>query len=155
MTEQKRLIDLLASARRETLAALGDVNDLAMVYAESGWRVKDVLGHLAAWEREVLASLQAYHEQDEYTLGPEYVLDAYNEATFERRKEYDPAQCRMDWGMVRRDLQFAVQEIAPDRLDGPVCYPWGAQGTVTDLIEEVIQHEAAHLKDILAAIHLT
>jgi hypothetical protein len=148
--EKERLLASLERSRQSSIAALSDVDDYRVIYPESGWRVKDVLGHLAAWEREVLASIQAFNEGDVYTLGTDHVLDIYNEESYEKRKGLHPAQCRMDWGMVRRDLQFAILELDAARLHEEMQFPWGAHGSVIQLIEEIVQHEEEHIREILA-----
>lgn len=150
--EKERLIRLLEATRHEALVLLRGADDYTIVYPDSGWRVKDLLGHIAAWEREILAALQAFHEGDEYTLGDDYFLEAYNQQHAEQRRGYDPAQIRMDWAMVRRDLQFAVHEIALERMAQRLRFPWGAEGTVSQMIEQAVEHEAEHLADIRAAL---
>ena len=57
--EKDRLMTLLASSRHNTLAALRDMDDFAMIYSDDEWRLKDVLSHIAVWEREALAALLA------------------------------------------------------------------------------------------------
>lgn len=152
--EKEQLIAELARSRKAMIEALRGVDDYAVVYQENEWRVKDVVGHLAAWEREALAAIQAYSEQDSYTLGEGYVLEEYNQQAYQRRKGFDPAQCRMDWGMVRRELQFAVQAIDPSLFFEEMLYPWGKRGTLSALVRHMIQHEEAHVRDIVAALQL-
>jgi hypothetical protein len=147
---KQRLLARLEQSRRSAIAALHAVDDYRIIYADSGWRVKDILGHLAAWEREVLASVQAFTEGDVYHLGADHVLDIYNEESYEKRKGLHPAQCRMDWGMVRRDLQFAILELDAERLHEEMQFPWGVRGSVIQLIEEIVQHEEEHVREILA-----
>ncbi len=65
--EKERLINLLASERFKTMQALREVNDFTLIYQEGGWRIKDILGHIATWEREALATLQAFNAQDSYS----------------------------------------------------------------------------------------
>lgn len=152
-TEEKtRLIELLDRSRRETIAAMRGIDDYAPVYPEAGWRVKDILAHIAIWEREALASLQSFHEGESYSLGEAHDGEAYNREKFQQRYELDPAQVRMDWFMVRRDLQFAVADLDPDRIDDPLLLPWHAFGTVTTLIEEMVTHEAQHLSDLMRVV---
>ncbi len=149
--EKQRLLGLLERSRQAALVALQGVSDRALVYADTGWRVQDLLGHLAAWEREALAALQAHAEGEAYSLDDE-ARRTFNETAFLRRKEFDPMQCRMDWGMVRRDLQFAIYEIDAARLAEPLRLPWGTYGTVADLVERMVRHEEAHLRDIVMAV---
>ena len=58
MSEVERLLGLLDETRIETRAALGRLADNPVVYPDSGWRVKDVLAHVAAWEDEAARSLR-------------------------------------------------------------------------------------------------
>ena len=150
--EKERLVKLLASERFKTMKALREVDDFALIYAEGGWRIKDILGHIAAWEREVLATLQAFHAGDSYSLGDDLSIEEYNQRNFEQRKKYSPAQIRMDWGMVRRDLQFVINQIAPERMNDLIDFPWGEKGTISQIIKEIVKHEATHLAEILTVL---
>jgi hypothetical protein len=136
------------------MAALRGIDAYAMVFpAAEGhgqWRVKDLLAHLATWEREVLASIQAHSEGEAYRISS-FDLQRYNRDNYEARKEFDPVQCRVAWGMARRDLQFAIHDLNPARLYEPLTYPSGKRGTLSALIEELVEHEEEHVRDILNA----
>jgi hypothetical protein len=148
--EKDRLMALLASSRHKTLAALRDYDDFAMIYSDSQWRLKDILSHIAVWEREALAALQAFHEKDSaYQVEPDLDIEEYNQRTVSERKPFYPAQVRMDWAMVRRELQFAVSQISAERMSEPFAIPWHEEGTVSQLIEKLVEHEAEHLADVL------
>ncbi len=150
--EKQRLIFLLEAERRKTIDLLRDVSPYLVVHTASGWRVMDLIGHLAAWEREVLAAVQAFHEGDAYTI-PNYELHAYNQAQYERRRTLDPAQIRMDWGMVRRDVQDVIHDLHDHCFMVEMSYPSGRRGMVIPLIEELAEHEAEHRREIEGAIH--
>ena len=151
--EKERLVKLLASERFKTMKALRDVDDFTLIYSEGEWRIKDILGHIATWEREVLATLQAFNAGDSYALPDDLSIEAYNQRHFEQRKGYFPAQIRVDWGMVRRDLQFAINQIPPERMNELIDFPWREKGTITQMIEVLIEHEAEHLAEILTGLH--
>jgi len=150
--EKERLIKLLASERFKTMQALRDVNDFTLIYQERGWRIKDILGHIATWEREALATVQAFNAQDSYSLGAELDIEQYNQQQFEQRKSYFPAQIRMDWGMVRRDLQLVINQVPPEKLVEVIDFPWNEKGTISQMIDILVKHEADHLAEILAVL---
>jgi hypothetical protein len=150
--EKERLVALLQSSRQATLEALRGLDDGAIVHPETGWRLMDVLGHLAAWEHEVFASLQAFTENDEYTIGPDFDGQRYNTEAYERRRELDPAQIRIDWAMVRGEIRLALRDMTPDQLQATMRYPSGRRGTPAALLQEIIDHEEEHVRDILAAM---
>lgn len=56
-----QLIKQLDDSRASTVEALNDVDPQQVVYTEAGWRVKDIIAHLTAWEAEVVLSIQAYN----------------------------------------------------------------------------------------------
>lgn len=145
--EKQRLIFLLEGERRKTIELLRDVNPYLVIHTDSGWRVIDVIGHLAAWEREVLAAIQAFHEGDVYTI-PNFEREAYNHAQYQRRRTLDPAQIRMDWGMARRDLQDVIHDLHDHCFTTEMSYPSGRRGMVIALIEELAEHEAEHRQEI-------
>lgn len=150
--EKERLIKLLAAERFKTMQALRDVNDFTLIYQESGWRIKDILGHIATWEREALATVQAFNAQDSYSLGADLDIEQYNQQQFEQRKGYFPAQIRMDWGMVRRDLQFVMNQVPPEMFFDVIDLPWNEKGTISEMIDILVKHEAEHLAEILAVL---
>lgn len=152
IAQKERLINLLASERFKTMQALREVNDFTLIYQEGGWRIKDILGHIATWEREVLATLQAFNAQDSYSLGADLDIEQYNQQQFEQRKGYFPAQIRMDWGMVRRDLQFVINQVPAERLFHVIDFPWNEKGTISQMIDSLVKHEAEHLAEILAVL---
>ncbi|MDQ2683621.1 MAG: DinB family protein [Chloroflexota bacterium] len=149
--EKQRLIFLLERERRKTVDLLRDVDPRLVVHPDSGWRIMDVLAHLAAWEREVLASVQAFDEGDACSIA-DYDLERYNQAQYERRRGLDPAQVRMDWGMVRRDIQDVVHDLKAHCFDVEMTYPSGRLGRVVPLIEELAAHEAEHREQVALAI---
>jgi hypothetical protein len=149
--EKERLTALLQSSRQATLDALRGLDDWAVVHPETGWRVMDVLGHLAAWEHEVFAAIQAFTENDEYTI-PNFDEQRYNTEAYQRRRALDPAQIRIDWAMVRGEIRLAVRDMTPDQLQATMRYPSGRRGTAAALLQEIIDHEEEHVRDILAAL---
>lgn len=150
--EKERLIKLLASERFKTMNALRDVDDFTLIYEEGGWRIKDILGHIATWEREALATLQAFNANDTYSLGADLDIEQYNQQQFEQRKGYFPAQIRMDWGMVRRDLQFVVNQVPAEKIYQVIDFAWHEKGTISQMIDVLVKHEAEHLAEILTVL---
>jgi hypothetical protein len=149
--EKQRLIHQLETERRQTIAVLQGLDPYLVVHTDSGWRVKDLVGHLAAWDREVLAAMQAFHEGDHYII-PNFTSQGFNEAQYERRRTLDPAQIRMDWGMVRRDVQDMIHDLHAHLFETDMTYPWGERGKVVALIEELASHEAEHRGEIEARL---
>lgn len=152
IAEKERLIKLLISERFKTMQALREVNDFTLIYQDNGWRIKDILGHIATWEREALATLQALNAGDSYSLETNLDIEQYNQQQFEQRKSYFPAQIRMDWGMVRHELQFVINQVSPEIVFDVIDFPWHETGTISQMIDILVKHEAEHLVEILAVL---
>ena len=56
--EKKRLIDLLTESQSANRAIVQEIDPDMRVYKDPDWRVRDILGHLATWDRQVTRSLQ-------------------------------------------------------------------------------------------------
>ena len=140
---------MLDESRAKTRSALEGVDSEKVIYAESGWRVKDILAHLTAWEVEVTTSIRAYNEYKEYTI-PDFTSDDdYNEMIF-RRYYYTPvAQTLADWEAVRAGLISAIRAIPPERFDGQIMCPWKKYSAIDGIVRDMVNHEAEHLHDIL------
>ena len=49
---KQRLIDLLTATHSATIKLLEGVDLETRIYTESGWRIRDILGHIAGWDRQ-------------------------------------------------------------------------------------------------------
>lgn len=142
------LVEALENSRARFMAAIESVPLPFVLYEDGGWRLQDILSHIASWEREGLAALQAHAEGHEYTIPGFESLQKYNSEAHARRKNLAAEQVRTEWGMVRRELQYALTGVDPDRLSATLPFPWGGKGSVVDLIEGLIGHEAYHQRTI-------
>jgi uncharacterized protein (TIGR03083 family) len=147
--EKDRLIERLAATRAETVAALKPVNPNIIAHRPSGWLVKDVIGHLAAWDYEAAASLKAFAAGD--CFEPQVDLEAFNQQAYQKRKKLSLTQVLKDFEAAHNDFKSALLSVPPDRLSGPMLFAWGATGTVNQMVEGMIIHEEEHRHEIKQA----
>jgi hypothetical protein len=139
----------LDDSREKTRAALSGIDPQKVVYADTGWRVKDLIGHLLAWELEVTTSLRAYAAGKEYVI-PGFTNDeVYNASVYERYRDVPFDQLRADWEAVRAGMISAIRAIPPERLDGQIMCPWKLYSDLNGIVRDMINHEAEHLQAIL------
>src|SRR5687767_5911311 len=124
------LIKQLDETRAEAEKQLKALDPEIIVYEESGWRVKDIITHLTAWEEAVNSSLQAWHWGEEFTL-EEVRDDEINERQFERRKNFSLARAWEDWEEARDLFKRLILETPPEKVDGvELMCPWHKTSTL-------------------------
>lgn len=160
MDERDRLITLLHQSQMEVEALLNRLDDAVLetvVYAESGWRVKDLVAHIIAWEQHSLRALQAYHEGYEYII-PGYVFgssaheDAFNAQVFAERYDWDKSDMMARWAGAHNGLKIWLAALDDNKLNGEMMCAWGARSTVSAMIADLVQHKRLHAEDIREAV---
>ncbi len=53
LEDKRRLIELLAQTHSITREVLVGVDLDKRVYPDSGWRIRDIIGHIATWDHQV------------------------------------------------------------------------------------------------------
>ena len=151
--EQSRLVALLDKSHRDALERLQDIDPEKLIYPEGGWRVKDIVAHIAGWEEEMFTSLQAYQNGGEYRLTGFANDDEYNARLFELRREHTVEQIYAAWQDVRARLKAFVTDCPVEKFTGQLLFPWGARGTLSYLVDhDLIPHMQGHLDDIQRAL---
>jgi hypothetical protein len=136
----------------QTIIAGIDLNQRA--YTDSDWRVRDIIGHIATWDREVTKSIRAFLRDDEYVIpemdGDETDFNA--EAVIEQRG-LSNQQIVADWKQARQDFIAAIDDVPAEKLSENLLYPWGDErGSVSRMIEYMIEHDEEHRNEILKVI---
>lgn len=149
------LLRHLEDVYRRALATLERVDPEQVVYEESGWRVKDIIAHVATWDAETLRSIYAHRRATEYSI-PNYVdADDFNAFVAHVRMDEPMERIMTDWDATAKWLHILVRTLTPDDLAAEMTYPSGKRGQVGALIQEIYEHQEAHLDDIRASLALT
>ena len=129
--------------------------DLEMrVYTDSDWRIRDILGHIATWDREVTKSLMAFLAGTEYAI-PDLDGDEtkFNQQAVLEQRQLSTQQIYAEWEQARGDFKHALSQIPLDQFPGDLLYPWGNErGNIAKLIEFMIEHDHEHRDEIVKAI---
>jgi len=143
---------LLDESRAETEVVLMGADPDQVIYAESGWRVKDIIAHLTAWERAVMTSIRAYHDGAAYTI-PGYTTDhAYNEQIFQQYRDAPFQQLQLDWAATRAGLIAAMRALTDEQWEGEIMCPWKLTSRIDGIVRDMINHETEHRHDIRSKV---
>lgn len=147
MPDKTQLFVRLDQTRAETNTLLTQCDPDAVIYA--GWTIKDIIGHLSAWEQAGVTSLQAHAEGSDAHLPTHLSEDDYNQLNVARRKNFPFEKIHLEWTETRDWLRQVLEEMPDEQFESEMTYPWGVRGSVTGLIDEIIQHEIEHRSDII------
>jgi hypothetical protein len=114
--------DALLQRTREERAALDDVyaklteDELCAPVLDGGWTMKDVLVHVATWERRILSGFEAARRGEPPEPGPQtqHDTDAFNERNFLENRERTLADVIAEAGATHGEY-VALIESLPDR----------------------------------------
>jgi hypothetical protein len=143
----------------ETHAALKGIVDgvdlTISVYTDPDWQIKDVLGHIATWDREVAKSLRAFMAETEYlTLDLDDEETEFNQQAVLEHRKLSTQQLVEEWEQARSDFKNALNEIPLNQFPGDLVYPWGEEsGSIGNLVKYMVDHTSEHLEEIMAAIN--
>ncbi len=140
---RRSLLSLLEQQRRETRSILSQIDPQLVVHEdERAWRVRDVLGHLAAWNEEAARSLRAHANGGEYAcVGSSREYDDYNGPAAEERKNWSLDEVWAEYEASHDQLRKAIETMPADRWHAEITYPWSERGTVEDLVMRMMNHE--------------
>ena len=153
--EKRRILDLLTQSHFVTRSTLEGIDLECHVYADSGWRIRDIIGHIATWDRQVAKSLRAFRVGQEYAL-PDHDEAAFNEQDVLEQQELTTQSIFEEWESAREEFKEAVKEIPLELFPGDLLYPWGDErGTIAHLVEMMVEHDGEHRDEIVQAIQLS
>lgn len=155
VNEKKRLLDSLSEAHLAVKATLDDATLNTLVYTGVDWRVRDILGHIATWDREVAKSLRAYQVGSGYVI-PEFDEDEFNQRAVSAQRKLSTGQILDEFEEAYLELSSAIRELSVDRFPGDLLYPWGDErGNIPTLVEYMIEHAIEHKAEIKNAAQET
>ncbi len=144
----------LRAARKELQETLVGISeeDWARPGAIQKWSLKDLLGHIAAWEGEVLRVIQAFAMQPEphysYSISDRNDFAVWNAEQIEQRKNRTLEQIRSEFEGSRRDLIQIIEGVTDQVLMRPKMTPWSELRTGFELLDEAAAHDLEHAKDV-------
>ncbi|MDI7275126.1 MAG: DinB family protein [Anaerolineae bacterium] len=157
MAEMSRLLRELAAQREALLRSVeGLTADRMREPGAEGpvWSAQDVLGHVAAWERQTVESIRAYGAgTTPYRIAGFDSLaerDRWNQQAVEERRNWPVHEVLIELGVVRSQLLEQLADLTEVQLEDWVVYPWGKRGRLSRLLQIGADHEGEHAASLAA-----
>ena len=151
--DKKHLLKLLTESHSAIRATIEGIDPDWRVYPDSDWRIRDLIGHIATWDRQVAKSLRAYQAGTEYAI-PNLEENTFNEQAVEKQRALTAQQVYVEWEQAREDIKDAIKAIPLDLFPGDLLYPWGDErGSIAQLVEFTTDHDAEHRDEIVKAMN--
>ena len=77
---KENLLDLISTTYPGLFEQLEDVDLERVIYEDSGWRGRELLSHMAAWNLAVATTLEHFSRGDDYLI-PDFAEDQFNQRT--------------------------------------------------------------------------
>ena len=150
-TSISELIDRLKQSNAATQTLIDQIDLELVVYENPEWQVRDVVWHIAVWDRQVAKSIQAFVDGSQYAI-PGFDEDKFNGSAFQEGRQLTPDQIRSQSQQARREFEQAVAKVPTNQISAEFLYPWGDEsGDVVQVVEEMIEHDQEHRQEIESA----
>ena len=144
------MLSTLVAGRRDLLRALEGLSDedLTRAGVSGAWSVRDILAHVAAWDRQVVLALEAWLEG---TTPPQAVtdVDGFNAQVTAAASGESPVATLLVLARTHADTSACVAR-AQGRSGEFVDPGSGLPTTVSHLVDDIAGHERDHAAGILA-----
>ena len=144
------LLTKLAASRRDLVRAILGLSEeeMTQIQVEGVWTIKDVLGHIASWEEICLEPLRRYADGAPFKV--ETILDylSVNEGLVARKRETPLDSILDELDAIREELAATVGKLSVEQWEQKVIFPWGDEGPVAEMLDELYEHEWEHVQAI-------
>jgi DinB superfamily len=146
MSDRDTYIQRYENAREEMRDILKFAQGNPTIYEP--WRMKEVLDHITGWDDAVIASIKSFLAHEIPAIPASRGIDAYNADTVSSREAIPYEVTQREWEASRTELLALLRKMTDDQLRISFVLPWGAYGSIEDLVEIFTEHEETHAKEI-------
>jgi hypothetical protein len=146
MSDRDTYIQRLIAVRAEMREIVKHAQDNPTIYEP--WRMKEVLDHITGWDDAIIASIHSLLAGEPPATPAGRGLDAYNAETVSSREAIPYEVTQRECEASRATLLELIRKMTEEQLHADFVFPWGAHGTIDDLVEIFTEHEETHAREI-------
>ncbi|MEW6718497.1 MAG: DinB family protein [Chloroflexota bacterium] len=142
------LLAALGAQREDLLARIAlippEQRETKLICGE--WTLKDVVGHVADWERWVLEGLHQMAQGENPSVENVEDVEAWNQSHTEARREQTWDRVWEDFQTARSEAQGLLAGMSQDDLMRSYAAPWGGESTPYGWAYVCLEHDREHCK---------
>lgn len=148
---KEALIAGMDERRQRHIEAMQGIPLDAVVHPESGWRVQDLLGHLAYFERLTINMIEALKQGETYHPDLTGGIDAFNDRDYQLHKDKTADEMMQHWQATREALKATLMALSDEEWQMTTTTLYSRQQPITpeQMAKSMGVHEAMHMKEIL------
>ena len=141
------LLKRLDDSRANLLSIFPRVDRKLEIYPH--WTLKQVLDHITGWDDAVIAALASHRDGLKPATPADQGINLYNTSSIASRADLDYEHSFLEFNESRGRLRDLILKLPENKLAEPLITPWGAPGTVSEIVEIFAEHEESHAGDLL------
>lgn len=152
MDEIEEVKALLIAAHERFDAAIEGIDPVALENerAVGVWSPRDVAGHLADWQNEMLRSARHILGGDRPRGHPVRDVEEFNQMNAAVRGAEPWELSKADLDAARENAVSLIESLTPEQLNAVGPFPWGAIGKLRGLVEVMVRHLDEHSAQVEA-----
>jgi hypothetical protein len=115
------------------------------------WTVKELLGHIADWERIGVEGLRLMAAGRPPTVEHIKDIETWNQTHARARHDQSWEVVWEDLNTIRSDLLQVLAQMSSSLLARSFPFPWGVEGTAYEWVSVFVRHDRDHAADLRAA----
>ena len=153
MSAQRRYATKSDRAKLDEMLTTLSTEQMCQETLEHQWSVKDVLAHIAAWERRCVGWIQAGfrgEKPDKPEAGYTWEdIDRLNEKTFQENRNRSLDDVQSDYRHSYQQILTQVQTLSEDDITNPQRFSWTNGRTLVPFIAaNTYEHYQEHIEQI-------
>ena len=140
-----------SKSREDLLKVIAGLEEMEFEapHVEGVWTIKDLIGHITAWEIALLDLLRSFIAGEPFT--PEHIPDhdIWNADQAMKRRNASVQKILQESIAVRQQLLELANALSDEQWGQVLPAPWGSQETLVQMIDGLAWHEEEHTRNIL------
>ncbi len=149
---QEETLQKLAASRQALEQAILHLSaaQLTAVKVEGVWTIKDIIGHLSAWEQVMVDAMPLYAAGRSDQVPQVDNFETFNDQQAAARQTLPLSAILEESRSVRQQLVAASKGLTAEQWEQRVPFPWGGKGGVAYGVAGLAEHEMEHVQAILS-----